>query len=193
MIQKLFIVLIIFFSSLVIISCDKNPGEDVMYSPDLKMPVVTGLFFTGYDSPEVLGVWRNPSGSNFCYPSLDDMTNISFSVPSALNVKVWVVPARLPEQKVIEVSQNLNAYYTVASGQAVAILMNETKQAGSYLIEFHFKDSNGNKLPEGFYRIYVESGGWLRWCDFLNFRDESNYYKALVNQIEKQTIYFRRY
>lgn len=190
--ERIYLILVLFIS-ITFLSCDKNVGEEVFYSPDLRMPVVTGLYFTGEDSPEVLGYWRNPSGSNYCYPSLGGMTNIRFSLPNNTNVRVWIVPARLPEQKSRDVLQSLNGHFTIASGQAIAVLMNEVKQAGSYQIEYHFRDSNGNLLPEGFYRIYIESGGWLRWCDVLNFRNESNYYKSLVNIIQDQTTYIWRY
>lgn len=181
--NKIFFVLALF--PLIFLSCDRNAGEEILYSPDLKMPVVTGLYFMGYDSPEVLGYWRNPSGSSFCYPNLDGMTNIRFSIPENLEVKIWVVPARLPEQKSVDVLQSLSGYFTSASGQSVAILMNGIKQAGTYMIEYHFTDSKGNTLPEGFYRIYIQTKKYFSWCDVLNFRNESNYYKEIVNQILK--------
>ena len=61
--ERIYLILILFIS-ITFLSCDKNVGEEVLYSPDLRMPVVTGLYFTGEDSPEVLGYWRNPPGSN---------------------------------------------------------------------------------------------------------------------------------
>lgn len=188
--KKLFLFVVL---PLIFISCDKDVGEEIMYSPDLKMPVVTGLIFTGEASPEVLGYWGNPSGTNFCHPTIGVSTNIWFSNPYETNVKVWVVPARLPQQKSSDVLQRLSGFFISASGQSVAVLMNEVKQAGIYAIEYHFKDSNGNILPEGFYRIYIEIGDWLRWCDVLHFRNESNYYKSLVSQIQNQTTYIWRY
>jgi hypothetical protein len=80
----------------------------------------------------------------------------------------------------------LNAHFKNESGLAVAILLDEIKNAGVYSLEFGFIDSEGNLLPEGFYRIYVQSGDWLRWCDVFNFRNESNYYKVIYNQIRNQ-------
>jgi hypothetical protein len=176
---------LLFSISFVFLSCDKNIGEEVLYSPDLKMPVVTGLFVSGYDDmPGVSKVWGSPSGRYFCSPTIGDNTNISLSNPYETNVKIWVVPARLPNQNSNDILNLMNGYFTNASGMAVAIPLNENKLAGIYSIEYSFKDFNGNLLPEGFYRIYIESDGWLRWCDVLNFRDESNYYKALVNLIQ---------
>jgi len=178
-----------FLISLTFISCDKNVGEEVLYSPDLKMPIVTGLYFTGEDSPEVLAVWRNPSGKNRCRPSIGSTTYFHFSIPNELYVKVWLVPARLPEQKSEDVLKQFNAYYAKASGMAITVLMNESKPAGTYRIECNFRDSKGNLLPEGFYRIYIQAGEFFEWADVLNFRNESNYYRILVNQIRNQLKY----
>ena len=189
LLRKLLFVLFTFFTALVFLSCDKNVGEEVLYSPDLKMPVVTGLYFSGEASPEVLGVWRNPSGHSFCYPSIGHVIYFRFSIPNELRVKVWLVPARSPEQNSEDILKQFNAYYAKASGMAVAVLMNDSKQAGTYQIECNFKDSNGNLLPEGFYRIYIQAGEFFEWGDVLNFRNESNYYKVLVNQINNQIIY----
>jgi|WetSurMetagenome_2_1015567.scaffolds.fasta_scaffold27936_3 hypothetical protein len=170
----------------VLISCSKESENPLFYSPDGEMPVVTGLFFTSEESPEVLFIWGNPSGNSFCHPTIGISTSISFSVPSETNVKVWVVPARLPQQNSNDVINLLNAHFKNESGLAVAILLDEIKNAGSYSYEYNFLDSEGNLLPEGFYRIYVQSGDWLRWCDVFNFRNESNYYKVIYNQIRNQ-------
>jgi hypothetical protein len=187
--KKFLSILFTVFSILTLLSCDKSVDEEVMYSPDLKMPVVTGLYISGEASPEVLGVWRNPSGHSFCNPSIGHVIYFKFSIPSELRVKVWLVPARLPEQNSEDILKQFNAYYAKASGVAVAVLMNETKSAGNYQIECNFRDSNGNQLPEGFYRIYIQAGEFFEWGDVLNFRNESNYYKVLVNQINNQIIY----
>ena len=184
MLKKNYFVLIIFLLSFSFVSCDKDTGETLLYSPDLKMPVVDGLYFTSAVSPEVLAVWGNPSGNNLCYPSIGSSTTIKFSVPEQSEVSVWVVPARLSSQSSEDVIKSFNGYFYNASGLAVAILMDkQIKSAGSYEINFDFKDSKGNLLPEGFYRIYVESEYQFQWCDVLNFRNESNFYKAIVNNI----------
>lgn len=181
--KKLFLVI---FISLLTLSCDKNIGEEVMYSPDLKMPVVTGLFAYGYEGmPGVAKVWGNPSGNYFCSPTIGDSTNISFCNPYETNVKIWVVPARLPQQNSNDILKLMNGYFTNASGMAVAVPLNENKLAGNHSVGYSFKDAKGKQLPEGFYRIYLESAEWIRWCDVLNFRNESSYYKYLVNQIQK--------
>ena len=170
----------------ILISCSKESGNPLLYSPDGEMPVATGLFFTLEGSPEVVAVWGNPSGNSFCYPTIGGYTNIRFSVPNETTIKVWVVPARLPQQNSNDVINLLNAHFKNESGLAVAILLDDIKNAGTYELEYDFIDSDGNLLPEGFYRIYVQSGDWLRWCDVFNFRNESNYYKVIYNQIRKQ-------
>lgn len=176
----------VLFASITFFSCDKNIGEEILYSPDLKMPVVTGLFIHGYEGmPGVSKVWGNPSGNYFCFPTIGSGTSIYFNNPYETNVKIWVVPARLPQQKSNDILKLMNGYFSNASGMAVAVPLNENKSAGIHSVEYSFKDSKGNSLPEGFYRIYLESADWIRWCDVLNFRNESNYYKLLVNQILK--------
>lgn len=195
MLKKNYFVLIIFLLSFSFVSCDKDTGETLLYSPDLKMPVVEGLYFTSEGGPDVLAVWGNPSGSNFCYPSIGSSTTILFSVPEQSEVSVWVVPARLSSQSSEDVIKSFNRYFYNASGLAVAILMDkQTKPAGTYAINFDFKDSEENLLPEGFYRIYLESKNQFKWCDVLNFRNESNLYIEIVNIInEQKNIIWRPY
>jgi hypothetical protein len=180
-IQILFLIL-----NFILISCSKESGNPLLYSPDGEMPVATGLFITLEGSPEVVFVWGNPSGNSFCFPTIGISTSIRFSLPNETNVKVWVVPARLPQQNSNDVINLLNAHFKNESGLAVAILIDDVKNAGTHSLEFDFLDSEGNLLPEGFYRIYIQSGDWLRWCDVFNFRNESNYYKVIYNQIRNQ-------
>jgi len=174
------------FITVLFFSCTSESGNPSSYSPFDEMPVVTGLFFTSEVSPEVIAVWGNPSGRSFCKPSIGDYTNIGFAIPEQNVVKVWVVPARLPQQESKEVINTLNAHFDVLNGLSVNTLLNEVMNVGSYGLEYHFTDSQGRLLPEGFYRIYVQSGDWLKWCDVFNFRNESNYYKVIFNQIQKQ-------
>ena len=163
-------------------SCTRDSGEELLYSPDLKMPVVTGLFIAGPDSPEVLRVWGNPSGSSFCYPTFSTSTRIRFQIGESSVVKIWVVPARLPKQNQNDVYSKLGGYFKNASGLSIATLMNEEKNPGTYEIQFDFKNSRGNLLPEGFFRIYKQIGDWLTWCDVLHHSaggSEFGYYTVL--------------
>ena len=187
--MKLGFITFLLFPILSIISgCTNKNNNPVLYSPDRQVPVVTGLFFTFEVSPEVYAVWGNPSGSSFCQPSIGSYTNILFALPEQLNIKVWVVPARLPQQSSEEVINLLNGHFNKINGLAVNVLLDTVLQAGYHSVEYRFKDSKEKLLPEGFYRIYVLVGNWLKFGDVLNFRDESNYYKALVNQIYKQRV-----
>ncbi len=163
-------------------SCTRDSGEELLYSPDLKMPVVTGLFLSGPDSPEVLLVWGNPSGSSFCYPSFGTNTSVLYSIGKITRVKIWVVPARLPKQNQTDIYDKLGGYFINASGLSVITLINDFKEPGSYYIQYNFKDTHGNPLPEGFYRIYKQIGDWLTWCDVLYHSaggSEYGYYTVL--------------
>jgi hypothetical protein len=184
--------IILLILSFILISCSKESENPMLHSPDGEMPVVTGLFISGEGSPEIFAVWGNPSGNSFCYPTIGDYSNIRYSNSQQTNVKVWVVPARLPNQKSNDVLHLLNAHFKNENGLAVSVLFDSISLPGSYLIEYHFTDSQGFLLPEGFYRIYVQSADGIRWCDVLNFRNESNAYKVLVNQIYKNLTYLWR-
>jgi len=173
-------------------SCSNESGNPLSYSPFDEIPVVTGLFFTSEVSPQVIAVWGNPSGRSFCSPSIDDYTQIRFSVPEQIVVKVWIVPARLPQQESKAVINTLNAHFEVLNRLSVKTLLNEVKNAGVYELEYHFTDSQGRLLPEGFYRIYVQAANMMEWCDVLNFRNESNDYKVIVNQIYNNLTYVGR-
>jgi hypothetical protein len=170
-------------------SCTNESGNPSSYSPFDEMPVVTGLYYTSEASPEVIAVWGNPSGASFCYPSIGDYTRILFSIPKQLLVKVWIVPARLPQQESEGIINSLNAHFEVLNRLAVNTLLNEVMNAGTYELEYHFTDSQGRLLPEGLYRIYIQATDRLEWCDVFNFRNESNYYKVLYNQIRKNLNY----
>ena len=174
------------FITTLFFSCTSESGNPSSYSPFDEMPVVTGLFFTFENSPEVIAVWGNPSGGSFCNPSIGDYTKIRFGIGEAIKVKIWVVPARLPQQKSDEIINSMNAHFDVLTRMGVNTLLDEIRQPGFYEIEYHFTDAQSRLLPEGFYRIYVLSGDWLKWCDVFNFRNESNYYKVIYNQIRKQ-------
>ena len=173
-------------------SCTNDSGNPSSYSPFDEMPVVTGLFFTSEVSPQVIAVWGNPSGRSMCSPSIGDYTQISYSVPEQTSVKVWVVPARLPQQNSVDILNWLNAHFKIQKGIPVFVLINDVVYPGMHSVTYHFIDSNGGSLPEGFYRIYVDNGKWIYWCDVLNFRNESNYYKAIVTQIYSHLTYVGR-
>lgn len=110
-----------------------------------------------------------------------------FSVNEITIVKIWVVPARSPKQRQTEIYNKLNGYYLNASGLSVATLLNEEKNPGVHQIQFDFKNSHGNLLPEGFYRIYKQQGEWLTWCDVFNYHwdNSENGYNALINTLRR--------
>lgn len=153
------------------------------------MPVVTGLFFVGEGGPEYLAVWGNPSGRSFSSPTIGDYTEVHFVSDGRERLKIWVVPARLPQQKSSELVNLMNAHFDKVTGLGVATLFDGIKEPGYYGTIYNFVDFKGNSLPEGFYRIYIQVGDILTWCDVLNFRNESNYYKVIVNQIYNNLTY----
>jgi len=173
-------------------SCTNNQDNPILYSPFGEMPVVTGLYFVGEAGPEFLAVWGNPSGRSLASPTIGDYTKVHFVSGGSTTLKIWVVPARLPQQKSSEIVNLMNAHYDKVTGLGVATLVDGIKTPGYYEIIYNFVDSDGNTLPEGFYRIYIQVGDILTWCDVLNFRNESNYYKVLVNQIYDQLTYIGR-
>lgn len=169
LITILFILLLVLISS-----CSKNEDNPVFYSPDRKMPVVTGLFIKGEHSPEVLRVWRTPTSKSLSPSIIDSKVKIRFSIPESGIVQIWVVPARLPDQDPEEVLTLFNGIYISPKGIAVKVLANEEMHAGTYELIWDIKDEEGNEFPGGFYRTYIKAGSFFDWADVFYYKGQSN-------------------
>ncbi len=179
-------------------SCN-NTTEPYQVTGSLyEIPVVPGLVITGKNSPDVLGIWRNPhlpdsyysyyKKNNHIevevpvipnyilripYPNPTNHSNtINFSLPIETKVNLTLVKARLPEDKV--------KYFDMYSGgsmiapynrKTIVLIDNKIMSAGSYEFSWSGKDEEGEKAESGFYRVYLKAGAQIRWCDILLARE----------------------
>lgn len=183
---------------LFIISCDNSTEPDNILTFLIDTPVVTGLVITSADSPEPIGIWRNPQtqtsiyyGNNNSnssgilpgnmslstpYPNpTNGSISIRFFLPISTNVSVWLVKARLPEEKEKN-SESLSggAFASTGNRNILKLMNNELKNAGSYYLEWNGKKGNGQDADVGFYRIYLKADKYLFWQDILLARKISD-------------------
>ena len=185
--------------SIVLISC-KNPSEtEILYSPDLRTPVVTGIRITN-EIAEEIAVWGNPNDPESPVGKVEKSENppdddgpihavptygldmeapypnpvngpccIRFAIGNSSDVKIWVVPAVLTgedESNTVDISNAL----VIKPNIAVIVLVNRKLFAGIHEVRWNSKDSQGNDVPGGFYRIYVQADEYLLWRDVAVWR-----------------------
>ncbi len=190
----------VFLLSVVTISC-KNPSEiETFYSPDLRTPVVTGIRITN-EMAEEIAVWgylsdpESPVGEVEQYKNLPDDDGIHVFVPmcgldmrtpypnptngecvirydigKTSHVKIWVVPAVLSGEDESNIV-NLENTLLVKPGIAIAVLVDRQSPPGAYQVHWSGGDSQGNEVPGGFYRIYIQADEYLLWRDVAVWRE----------------------
>jgi hypothetical protein len=189
--KALFNIIIISFVLCLFTSC--SDPADALNEPEFQfdVPVVTGLFITSAEGPEIIATWRNPSSNNSggttqvnnepglvvsmnyrLYVPYPNPTNVSccihFTVPRLSHVKIYLVPAQL-EQSFPDNSENiLSGIYSKPGSISVITLIDNNLNAGSYLCTL-----DGNQLPDGFYRVYMKVGEERLWHDILIAKDSS--------------------
>ena len=172
-------------------SCNNSTEPGEISGTIYGMPVVPGLIITTEESPAPVGKWRNPHspGSIYYGPGRNDSNavfpyylaldtpypnptsgsnSIRFSLPIRAVVSLTLVKARLPEHQA-DGPETASGGVFVSSGSkpAVVLLDNEVKEAGYYEVEWSGKNNEGEDVPAGFYRVYLEADGHVLWCDIL--------------------------
>ncbi len=176
---KLSLPIISFLGFTLFFACTSPTEKSPLRSPELRTPVTTGIIITDIFGNEI-GRWGNPDyrGSDendlqFVFPPYPNPTTGDTEIiciirsPKSL-VDVWVVPATLTGQ------ENSNAMYSqmgnffAPGGLAIKELVRrEEKDIGYHSLRWNGRDSNGNEVPSGFYRIYTRVDGSLFWYDIL--------------------------
>jgi hypothetical protein len=186
-----YFILILFMVS---VSC-RNPSEiEILRSPDLRTPVVTGIRVTN-EMGEEIAVWgyltdpvspvgevgrsQNSQNDDDIYVAVPDcgldmrapypnpfngQCRISFSIGNISDVTVWIMPAVLVGEEE-GILLNFGNSLLIKPGTAIAILVNEKKLPGYYQIML---DTSG--LPGGFYRVFIQANQYLLWRDVAVWR-----------------------
>jgi len=152
-------------------------------------PLITGIIRTSPDSPSSLAVYGVPNEqpeiveeisqnvkSNFFmaspFPNPTDVsTNISFGLTVGRNVTIWVVKGRLPDENVSDNTIIANGNFASPKFHYSKVLEKKYLQAGYYRIIWNAKYDNGDLLPDGVYRVYIEIDGQLMWRNVMIYHN----------------------
>ncbi len=97
---------------------------------------------------------------------------ITFEIPRAATVNLWIVRARWvgdPPEDVSNVGGG-----TVITPQVAAVanlILNRTLAAGIYRSIWSGQTDDGKYVPPGFYRVYLKVEGDLMWADIFLYRE----------------------
>ena len=180
---------IVVFVIVILISCD---SANMFNSSTLEAPVVPGIYRTDCDGNS-WGRWLNPYSPSYefpnsnpnlwnitmqctAYPNPDDgHLGISFYIPYEGSGKVTVVAALPPGSVQTNSIYYSNANFVNVEGGSVRTLFNDTFiNCGHHTFVWDGRDDYGNKVADGFYRIYLEFDEYLLWVDMLLARDPNN-------------------
>ena len=188
--------LILFLSIIILFnlnSCSNSTEPLETNNVDYEIPVVPGLIVTSIESPQTIGIWRNPhlpNGEYQYYPNYGD--NIDIEVPGPLNIRLetpypnptnnsitmqfaiaidtkvslWLVRAKLPEDNYNNVKTNFGGVF-ISSNNKIELLKDLPLPAGYHAVMYEWKDEDSNYLPAGFYRVFLKADGHTLWCDVL--------------------------
>jgi hypothetical protein len=174
-------------------SC-RSPNSPLPFrAPNLQTPVATGIFITLETSPEIVGVFGKPSSNpTIGNPGVDRLTSgdvpsrfylyvpypnpsngecaITFELPEQSRVAIYIVPAIFMSQESRIVQFNNATIYT-PGGLAIDILLDRNLPPGHHEVIWPGRNSDGDPVPDGFYRIYMDVNGHRLWQDALSLRD----------------------
>jgi len=139
-------------------------------------PRATGMWLTD-EQGQIVGVWGHPeagtwidtvfsptgdtSVSILAYPNpTRPPLDIAFYVRHSDRVTLWVVRALGPGEEGSELTNVGGAGVISDDGRPVAILVDEPRSAGRYVINW-----GGSGTEAGFYRIWLAVGEDITWTD----------------------------
>ncbi|GEM_PF-5989664 len=185
------------------LSCSTPNGNDVpLSSPSLTTPIVTGLYVTNSESPQMLAVWETPQQGNpsesysnsihtisgiasdlprqnsfqLPYPNPSStVCNITFAVPRQSIVDVWTVHAQWAGNMGSGMDDAAGAVVpTTQKTPAVIFYQNKSLLAGFYTVQWDWSRSDGNSVDPGFYRIYCRIDNITYSHDVLLYKHVSD-------------------
>ena len=168
-------------------SCNSPTSVGEINLQTVEPPLITGIIRTSPDSPTPLAIYGVPNEqpeiieevsqnikSQFFmaspYPNPTEVaTAITFGLPVARNVTVWVVKGRLPGENVSDNTIVANGNFASPKFHYYKVLEKKFLRAGYYSLTWDAKYDNGDTLPDGVYRIYIEIDGQLMWRNVMIF------------------------
>ncbi len=162
-------------------------------------PLITGIIRTSPDSPNPIAIYGVPNeqpeiieeisqnvkskffmASPFPNPA-DVSTDITFGLPVGRNVTIWVVKGRLPGENVSDNTIIANGNFASPKFHYSKVIEKKYLQAGYYRIIWNAKYDNGDSLPDGVYRIYIEIDGQLMWRNVMIYHQVFTENPGVIN------------
>lgn len=186
--KKLIFALLMIIIVIIISSCSQSNS---FVTPTLSAPVVPGIELIDCDGNH-WGSWLYPYSPSFEFPG-DELIwhyylrcaaypnpsngyfSISYDIPDEGNVKITVVSALPPgSDPETHLTNYNNSTFVILGGNPIRTLLDQSLSQGSYNMPWDTRDDFGNKVPDGFYRIYLEWNEYLVWYDVFNLNDLNN-------------------
>lgn len=186
--MKRIILLLCSISMVIIFGCEV---ADMVSASHIEPPVCPGIFRTNFQG-ELIGTWMKPYSPSYSFPSTDPNCgsvtlhcdgfpnpdngcfNISCVIPYDAHVTVTVVPALGPHEEQNNNISYMNSVYQISGGKPINTVCDDSLSAGGHTFFWWGKNDEGNVVPDGFYRVYVDFDGYVVWVDMFLGRDLDN-------------------
>jgi len=185
------------------LSCSNSTSTDPTESIITNIPLIKGIVQTDSDTPTPISIWGVPNenssitvqgtgtiyneksislgqvlisyGLDFLFPNpANYSTTIVYELTQNANVSIWVVRGLTPKQLSVENTLYFNSYVVNNSDKFYIKLSEGFTRAGKYHLTWNLQDKQGNTIPDGFYRIFVNFDGNLLWRDLCVFHPKGN-------------------
>lgn len=123
--------------------------------------------------------------STALYPNPSDgVTAMEYALPKDSRVDLWVVRARWWESPNTDLVPIFGSTVSVPNTLAIRTLArNEVFPAGQFLTIWDGRDDNGDLVPSGFYRVYLQAGNYSSWRDMFLYRSFDDLPLGLKNLV----------
>ena len=185
MIKPSIILISVFILPLLLYSCNSPTSVGEINFQTEEPPLITGIIRTSPDTPEPLAIYGVPNEQpeifeeisqnikaqffiSSPYPNPTDVsTQFKFGLPAGRNVTIWVVKGRLPGENVNDNTIYANGNFASPKFHYYKVLEKKYFVPGIYSLVWDAKYDNGDPLPDGVYRIYIELDGQLMWRNVM--------------------------
>ncbi|MEM1041510.1 MAG: hypothetical protein AAGI91_02670 [Bacteroidota bacterium] len=167
---------------LVLAGCDSDDDTSILRAPGGQTPVAGAIDFRGENNEDLGLLGSGPVGgyigdepssgrtrifSLFPNPTAR-RTALGFAFEQQTEAAVFVVAALPPgSMSPPQASDTQGAWVYRPGGLPLAVLARRTFEAGAHSVDFEFTEVEGRPLPEGYYRIYLQTPDFIAWQDML--------------------------
>jgi len=147
--------------------CQSGADGDKVFGSPMFLPAVSGIVIRD-EAGQVVANWGNPvdGGLEFFPNPIGNTGSMEFIVPAPGLVAIWISKAVGPGETVGPAYVNIaGAGIVTPPSGLVVTLLNERLIAGRHVIAWRGEDSAGNRVADGYYRIYAYIDGQEMFAD----------------------------